>query len=129
MAEELTLKKPKQITWVRVDAAFASNHKVLGALSERGGDHAICVYVFALGYCASQGTDGFIPEIALGLIHGRKRDAEILVANNFWNPVQGGWEINDYLDFQPSTKESNARTLRAKEAAAKRWQKTSKESK
>lgn len=112
-----------ELSWVRVDSALASNHKVLSLLAERGGDHAMCVYIFALGHSARQGLDGFVPEIALGLIHGRKRDAELLVAVGFWRSIPGGFEINDWAEYQPSGEESRRRTEKARKAAEARWAK------
>ncbi|GLU91321.1 hypothetical protein [Agromyces sp. NBRC 114283] len=111
------------MSWVRVDASLASNHKVLTLLSERGGDHALCVYVFALGHCGQQGTDGFVPEIALGLIHGKKRDADLLVQVGMWRPVPGGFEVPDWAEYQPSDEESRRRSEKAKKAASIRWAK------
>ncbi len=113
-----------EMSWVRVDSAMASNHKVLALLTERGGDHALCVYIFALGHSARQGLDGFIPEIALGLIHGRKKDADLLVNTGMWRPVPGGYEVPDFAEFQPSGEESRRRTEKAKLAAHARWSKT-----
>lgn len=112
-----------ELSWVRVDSALASNHKVLALLSEKGGDHALCVYIFALGHCARQGLDGFMPEIALGLIHGRKRDAELLTQTAMWRDVPGGFEIPDWAEYQPSGEESKARSDKARKAAHARWAK------
>ena len=109
------------LSWVRVDAALASNHKVLALLTERGGDHALCVYIFALGHSGQQGTDGFIPDIALGVIHGRKRDAELLMQVGMWRRVPGGYEVPDWAEYQPAGEESKRRSEKAKHAAATRW--------
>lgn len=111
------------MSWVRVDAGLASNHKVLQVMTERGGEHAVCVYIFALGHSAQQGTDGFIPTIALGLIHGKPRDATLLVSAGLWHEIPGGYEINDWRDYQPSDEEAQRRSEKAKKAAAVRWAK------
>lgn len=111
------------LQWVRVDAALARNHKVLTLLAERGGDHALCVYIFGLGYCGEQGSNGFIPEIALGTIHGKKRDADLLVQVGMWRFIPGGYEIPDWADYQPSSEEAEKRSEKAKIAAAARWSK------
>lgn len=111
------------LSWVRVDASLASNPKVLALMAERGGDHALCVYVFALGYSAQQGTGGFIPAIALGLMHGKPRDSALLVQLGFWHEIPGGFEINDYLEYQPSDEETQKRSAKAKKAAEIRWAK------
>lgn len=112
-----------ELSWIRVDSALASNHKVLALLSERGGDHALCVYIFALGHSARQGLDGFIPEIALGLIHGRKRDSDLLVQVGMWRSLPGGFEVPDWMEYQPSGEESRRRSDKAKKAAEARWAK------
>lgn len=111
------------LNWVRVDTNLHSNHKTLELLSQRGGEHALCVWVFGLGYCGGQGNSGFIPAAALGLMHGRKRDADLLVEVGLWETVVGGWQIHDWADYQPSDAESNARSEKAKKAAAARWAK------
>ncbi len=111
------------LNWIRVDVNLHSNHKTLELLSQRGGDHALCVWVFSLGYCGGQGNSGFVPAAALGLMHGRKRDAELLVEVGMWEPIEGGWMIHDWAAFQPSDEESQARTEKAKKAAAARWAK------
>ena len=112
-----------ELSWVRVDSALASNHKVLALIAERGGDHALNVYIFALGHIARQGLDGFLPEIALGLIHGRKRDADMLVDVGMWRSIPGGYEIPDWAEYQPSGEDSKRRSEKAKKAAAARWAK------
>jgi hypothetical protein len=111
------------LNWVRVDTNLHSNHKVLELLGERGGDHALCVYVFSLGHSAGHGTAGFIPQTALGLFHGRTKDADLLVAVGLWKSLPGGWEIHDWLEYQPTTEEALARSEKARKAAEVRWAK------
>ncbi len=111
------------VAWVRVDAALAANHKVLALLSEKGGDHALNVYIFGLGHSARQGLDGFIPEIALGLFHGRRRDAELLVKTGLWREVPGGFEVPDFAEYQPAGEEVRRRSEKARLAAHARWAK------
>jgi hypothetical protein len=112
------------LSWVRVDASLASNHKVLALMSEKGGDHALNVFIFGLGHCAQHGTDGFIPAIALGLIHGKPRDAAMLVQVGLWHELPGGYEVHDYREFQPSDEESQKRSDKARKAAEARWEKS-----
>lgn len=109
------------LNWVRLDANLHSNYKVLTLLAERNGDHALNVYCFALGYSGAHGTAGFIPIAALGLFHGKPRDAAQLVAVGMWHEVPGGYEIHDWLEYQPTDEESIARSARAKKAAETRW--------
>jgi len=110
------------LSWVRVDATLASNHKTLALLGMKGGDRALNTYIFGLGHCAAQGTDGFIPLAALGLIHGTTRGAQQLVEVGLWHELPGGWDVNDYTAYQPSDDESKARSEKARNAAKTRWE-------
>lgn len=109
------------LSWVRVQSSISRNHKTLALLPQKGGDRALNVFIFGLGYCAEQGNDGFIPEGALGLIHGTARAAQMLVDVGMWLPIPGGWDINDYAEYQPSDDESKQRSARARHAAEVRW--------
>lgn len=109
------------MSWVRVDSSLASNHKVLALLEQRGGDHALNVYIFGLGHCAAGDTDGFVARAALGLFHGKVRDAQLLADVGLWHELPGGWEINDWREYQPSSEATQKRSQRAKVAAAARW--------
>lgn len=109
------------MAWVRVDSSLAANHKVLALLEQRGGDHALNVYIFGLGHCAAGDTDGFIARAALGLFHGKVKDAQLLVEVGLWHELAGGWEINDWREYQPSSEDAQRRADKAKKAAAARW--------
>jgi len=109
------------LSWVRVDAALARNHKTLALLEQKGGDRALNTYIFGLGHCAEQGTDGFIPSVALGLIHGTTKAAQQLCAVALWHEVPGGWDVNDYTEYQPSDDETKKRSEKARKAAEVRW--------
>jgi len=109
------------LNWVRLDANFSSNYKVLSLLGMKGGDHAALVYTFALGYCAANGTDGFIPRAALGTFHGTAKDAAHLIEVGLWHSIDGAWQVNDWEEYQPTTSETKERSDKARKAAAKRW--------
>jgi hypothetical protein len=106
---------------VRLDTQFPHNPKVL-ALAEDRNWRAIAVYACALSYCGAHGTDGFIPTGALPFIHATKREAEQLLAVGLWKPAgQGGYEIPDWTDYQPSNEEAERRKNRMRELAHMRW--------
>jgi hypothetical protein len=111
------------LQWVRLDTAFPRNHKVLSLLDERDGHRALFAYVCGLAYSGEQGTDGFIPRNALPFLHARQADARRLVEQRLWLEDPGGWVINDWSEFQPSTEESRERSNRARAAAAAKWEK------
>lgn len=109
--------------WVRVDTAITRNHKMLALLADRDGHRAVAVYVFGLAHAGEQGTDGWLPRECLPLIHARPQDAARLVDAHLWIEEPGGWMINGWNEFQPSTDEMKRRTDKARLAANHRWDK------
>jgi hypothetical protein len=105
---------------VRLDTAWPQNPKFL-MLAEDKKWHAISVYMAALAYCGGQGTDGFIPYYAISVLHGTKREASELVTVALWHPCDGGWQINDWADYQRTTEENERRSKKARDAALVRW--------
>ena len=100
------------MTWVRIDEGFPEHPKVLAA----GGD-AAWLFVCGLCYCNRNLTDGFIPEAALvRLTSARKARhlADVLVKVELWERVSpsgtdlGGWQVHDFLHYQPSRSEVEA---------------------
>ena len=91
------------MSWVKLDDQIFGHPKIL-----RAGKDARDVFLVALTYCASQLTDGFIPEGALPMIGAQaivdsiKDCTERLVSVNLWEAVPGGYLVHDYLDYQPS---------------------------
>jgi hypothetical protein len=108
------------LPWVRLDTQIATNPKIL-VLTEQKQYRALWMYTCALGYSGAHGTDGYIPAASLVFIHGTKRDAEALVSVGLWRPTTGGYDINDWADYQQSGQELSARRTRAQAAAMMRW--------
>lgn len=109
------------LPWVRLDTTFPRNHKVLSLIGGREGHRAALVYVCGLAYAGEQGTDGFIPREVLPLLHARPIDARRLVDVRLWIADPGGWVVNDWREYQPSTDETKERSNRARSAAMARW--------
>ena len=106
---------------MRLDTAFARNHKVLVLLGMRGGPASGIAYICGLGYCGEHGSNGFIPREALPFIHAKKADAARLVEVGLWVEEDGGWMVNDWSEYQPSSEEHERRSNKARIAAAARW--------
>lgn len=104
--------------WVRFDDMFPINRKVDGLT-----DAAFRLHVSAIFWCARNLTDGFVPASDLELVTARvkspRKRADELVERRLWITRDDGWEINDYLGFQPSKE----RVLADREAAAERQRK------
>lgn len=108
------------LPWVRLDTQWPHNPKFL-MLAEDKKWRAITVYMGGLAWVGAQGQDGFIPGYALPMIHGTRKEAVDLVEVGLWLMASGGWDINDWSDYQPSSEEHAKRSERAREAARKRW--------
>lgn len=113
------------LPWVRLDTGFPQNPKVL-SLAEDKKWQSITVYVASLAYSGQHGTDGFIPKSALPFIHGTARNGTDLLNIGLWIACPGGYEINDWLDYQQSSAEHQDRKSKAKAAAEIRWAKEKK---
>lgn len=112
------------LAWVRLDTAIPRNHKMLALTDMKDGHRAGFVYLCSLAYAGEQGTDGFIPRPALPMIHGRPVEASKLCDVGLWLARDGGWQINDWADYQQTNDETKQRTDRARIAAAARWGRT-----
>lgn len=88
--------------WVRIDDSFAENPKIA-----RLSDSALALWVTGLAYCNRNLTDGFIPRM-VGLGQLRFCDGNTLPHISeleeigLWEKVDGGWQVHDYLEFQPA---------------------------
>ena len=106
--------------WVRLDTGLPDHPKFLALIGAKKHRSAL-LYVMGLSYSGRHELDGFIPEHALPFIHGTKSDALALCDVGLWHARQGGYEINDWHDYQPSSEETAQRKESAKRAAMKRW--------
>lgn len=113
------------LPWVRLDTQFASNPKILELIATKK-YRAALVWVASLGYAGAHGTDGYLPATCLPFLHATKSDATELVRVRLWHVVpSGGWDINDWTEFQQSNDETRERRSRAELASKKancvRW--------
>jgi hypothetical protein len=106
------------MSWIRLDEDFPDHPKIIAA-----GPLAAWLHVKAIGYCNRYLTDGFVPRAKARTLESWEdvtplRDAyatdaltsekvsdhliQRLVAAAMWRVVDGGYQIHDYLKFQPS---------------------------
>jgi hypothetical protein len=107
------------MVWIRIDDQFADHPKVAAA-----GPLAAWLHVCGLCYCGRHLTDGFVPHgaaihlaafphigVSTGGVPGMfecGHDVEVdqligeLLDAGLWEPVEGGYVIHDYLDYNPS---------------------------
>lgn len=104
--------------WVKLDDRFPSHRKV-ALLSDR----AFRLYVSALCWSSENLTEGHITQRELPLVSARLRGVKAaageLEAAQLWDRVDGGWEIHDFLEYNPdrakvkSEREANAARQKA----------------
>lgn len=104
--------------WVRFDDQFPIHRKVK-ALS----DSAFRLHVEAIFWCARNLTDGFVPAEDVSDVTTVRRPhkfIDLLVTRGSWLRVDGGWQIHDYLDYQPA-KAKVEEDRKAKSERQARW--------
>jgi len=110
------------LPWVRLDTQFGNNPKVVELVAKKQFQAAFA-YVCSLAYAGAHGTDGYIPEHCLYLVHATKRDADALVKTGLWMPSAGGWDINGWDEFQVSDEAAKRRRERAQKGGIAKAQK------
>lgn len=86
--------------WVRIDDQYPEHPKIVAA-----GHLAAWLDVCALAYSNRALTDGFIAKAMVARLSSvpapLKRAAELVEVGR-WSEVEGGYQINDYLEYQKS---------------------------
>ncbi len=91
------------MAWARLDDGYHANPKILAAGLAATGLHAR-----AVSFCAQQETDGHVPAawIAGQLVEfkpaAQQRVVQSLVDAGLFVARNGGFVVNDYLDYNPS---------------------------
>lgn len=106
------------LSWVRLDTGLPDHPKILGLIGAKK-HRAVLVFTFGLAYSGRHETDGFIPKAALPFIHATDADARALVDARLWHHVAGGWQINDWEEYQPTSETSARRLADLKKASRK----------
>jgi len=109
------------VTWLKTDDKMPRHPKV-----QPLSDAAFRLHHHALSHCAEHETDGFVATSAIdSLTHHKDKGPlihELLNARGFrsdaqplWSEVDGGWRVHDFLEYNPSHAELEAKRRRAKE--------------
>ena len=110
------------LKWIRLDTTMFENPKLL-YLKEDKQYKAIVVHLEGMSYSGRHGLAGYIPKAALRIIGGTSIDAGRLVAAGLWAPAPGGWQINNWDEYQLADEDAQKRSAKAQKAAAARWAK------
>lgn len=106
------------MTWARFDDSMTLNHKIVVA-----GNAAVGLWVRMITYSCGQLTDGFVPSSVAEML-GTKKELGRIIAGNLAHAVDGGYQIHDFLSYQPS-KEAVLADREANRARVERHRKPS----
>lgn len=105
--------------WVRLDDAFHLRPRVRSA-----GLEGRALFIAGLCYASQNLTDGHLPAAAIPLVAAmaevQPSVADLLVDIGLWRSVAGGYDVVDYLTFNPSRE----KVIADREAAAERQRKS-----
>lgn len=104
-------------TWLKTDDKFPEHKKV-----RRLTDSAYRLHHTAMCACAKDETDGLVTEEDItDMEHGERLRKHVasLVARGLWEVVPGGWLIHDFLDYNPSHEQLNAKRANDRERQAR----------
>ena len=104
------------MTWIKIDDGVTEHRRFVGL-----SPNAWCLWLHGLTYCSRNLTDGHIPAPMVprltAMPQWRKALSELL-DGGLWVEVEGGYEVDAYLDHQ----RSKAQVEADREAAAERQQ-------
>lgn len=115
------------MAWAKLDDRYDDNRKVKRAWREH--PRAVGLHAMAITYSSRHETDGFLDAIWVEerLPNAKERAGCVLalVSAGLFSEVEGGWQVHDYLDYNPSRVELDeqreARSESARKAAKARW--------
>lgn len=105
--------------WLKLDDAFGTHPKIAG-LSDR----AFRAHVLGMLYAAQHMTDGIVPD-SVAPSRAITRELEGGRYGPVWTRVDGGWQVHDFLDYNPSKAQAKAsaiaKAMAGAKGAASRW--------
>ena len=104
--------------WTRLDDGFFIHPK-----ARKAGKDGRAMFLAGLCYAAGQLRDGFIPNgdvpLIAALAEVDEGERHALVTAGLWEEVPNGYQIHDWLDFNPTKDEITARRNERREAGKK----------
>lgn len=99
------------MSWAKLDDNFHSHPKIRAALTRDPG--AVALHALAISYSANHETDGHIAEWFPISVFPQERQRQCaldtLAEVGLWHPNGDGYLIHDYLNYNPSKSELEAK--------------------
>ena len=101
------------MAWVRIDDRAPLHEKILKA-----GPSAAWLWICCLAHCQRALSDGFVSSRMLGMIgvpdaKRCERLADVLVGVGLLEQIDGGYQLHDYLQYQPSAAQVDQKKKKA----------------
>ena len=97
------------MSWVRLDDGAPGHRKIVGL-----SDAAFRLWIVGLTYCNQQANDGRFSAASARIMTGYLASPELgrgamaeLCAAGLWAETADGFEVHDYLEYQPSQEEQS----------------------
>lgn len=93
------------LPWARLDANIGQHDKILALVHDPSAKkwQAFASYMTSIAWSVGQGTDGRIPEYALGSVHATPATARLLVKYRLWSEGVACWHIVNFDERQMSS--------------------------
>lgn len=108
-----------KLTYFKVDDGIWG-HPKFSLLS----NDAVALWVMAGSWCGRYMTDGLLPYQSLGMVRGSKQAAQELIDAGLWLETPDGWVFHDWLDYQYTKDEVEARRAHDRERKRRQRGKT-----
>jgi hypothetical protein len=113
--------------WAKLDDRFHTNPKIVEVWTTNPA--ALGLHVLAMAYCAGEQTDGIIApgyvKLMMPADRARNEAVRVLVDAGLWDIYGTGWIVHDWLKYNPSKVETEAKARARSEAGLKaaraRW--------
>lgn len=109
------------MTWTRLDDGIYDHPKV----AEVDDPAAVLLWIWSMAWSNRHGTDGHLPAKSIRVLaaHAKVTDlaeaARQLCDAGLWDETDGGWEIHDFLDYQPAAEQVDDLRRKRSEAGRK----------
>ena len=77
-------------------------------------------WLLSLALSGAQESDGYVTKSSLPLLDMTTKEANQLIDVGLWKPVQGGYEINDWNEYNPALY-YEGRKKAGRKGACSRW--------
>ena len=88
------------MTWAKIDDNLHGHPKAIAA-----GLEALGLWTLSLSWSSAYLTDGFIPDEQVPRLGGNADIAAKLITAGLWARFDGGYQIHDFLEYNPSAEE------------------------